>query len=57
MNAIARLDRYLGALRARLRTHIYVRAAAYASAGLVLIAIGCIAWLVRSGFDPTVITT
>jgi hypothetical protein len=57
MNAIARLDGYLGALRARLRTHIYVRAAAYVSVGVLLIAVACIAWLVRSGFDPTVTIT
>ena len=51
MNAIERLDTYLGALRARLRAHIYVRGALFA-AGVVLAVVVAFSWLLqRNGFD------
>lgn len=54
MTSRERLESYLAALRRRLRTHIYIQAAAVAAAGLLLITCGAVWLLNREDFAPSV---
>ncbi len=54
MTSRERLESYLAALRQRLRTHIYVQAAAVAAAGLLLITCGAVWLFNREDFAPSV---
>jgi hypothetical protein len=54
MSARERLDSYLDSLRARLRTHIYARAAAIALAGILAITAFTVWTLQRQEFAPAI---
>lgn len=50
MNAIERLDRYLNALRRRLRAQVLARGALLCALVVLVLVVGISAWLVRSGY-------
>jgi hypothetical protein len=54
MSARERLETYLHSLRARLRTHIYARAAAVAIGGVLAITAAAVWTLQRSEFSPAI---
>ena len=54
MSARERLETYLDALRARLRTHIYARAAAIAVGGILAITALTVWTLQREEFAPAI---
>ena len=57
MSARERLESYLDALRARLRTHIYARAAAIALAGILAITAFTVWTLHQQEFAPAIAVT
>ena len=57
MNASARLESYLGELRARIRTLIYMRTAAVVAGGVGLLTLVFVAWLAASGYASSIAWT
>ena len=54
MTSRERLEGYLGALRRRLQSHIYLRAGAVAAAGILLLTCGAVWLLNRQDFAPSI---
>ncbi|HMN46149.1 MAG TPA: hypothetical protein PKE27_16340 [Povalibacter sp.] len=55
MSARVRLEQYLGELRRRIRTLIYVRAAAVAAGSAFLLVLALVWWLQRDGFGADLV--
>lgn len=54
MTSRERLESYLGALRRRLQSHIYLRAGAAAAAGTLLVTCGVVWLFKRQDFEPSI---